>query len=248
MDKFQMQDEQYLFPYHHIPNVDTKNGQLSIIRRLAWGHEYVCYQTHMKLKIEELNPDSVVEVGCGDGHLIMSLDDKISRKVGVDLSERSILMANAFNNSNVEFICDDASNVDGEFDVVVSPEVLEHIPDEGVSDFFRLLDQKCKPGGKILISVPTTNMKLHEKHYRHYDIELFTKQMKDSGIDCKIETVEYIYHSDWFMKNFIRFSHNNKWSIEFAFMRKYVWNRVWNKLRFSKPNKGHRLVVLLGKA
>lgn len=246
MDKFDHQENLYQFPYHHIPHRDKKD-RVSIIRSLPWGHEYSCYQLHLKKKIEALKPMSVIEVGCGDGYLIMSLDQKIVRRVGIDLSLKSIKMAKAFNETGVEFICDDASKVSEEFDVVVSPEVLEHIPDDGVSDFIKLLEDKTKIGGKVLISVPTTNMKLHPKHYRHYTIDLFRRQLSDSGSTLTIDEYEFIYYNSFFMKAFIALSHNNRWNIEFGFLKKPIWNYVWNKLRIAKEDKGHRLVVLLSK-
>jgi SAM-dependent methyltransferase len=246
MHKFDLQENLYQFPYHHIPQRDKK-GRLSIIRSLPWGHEYSCYQLHLKNKIEFLNPMSVLEVGCGDGHLIMSLDKSIVRRVGIDLSLKSINMAKAFNESAVEFICTDARKISEEFDVVVSPEVLEHIPDEEVSDFIRLLESRTKIGGKVLISVPTTNLMLHHKHYRHYTIDLFKKQLADSGSTMTIDGYEYIYFNSLFMKFFITFSHNNRWNIEFACLRKPIWNYVWNKLRIANENNGHRLIVLLSK-
>src|SRR6185503_12913568 len=52
-DKFALQDEQYHFPYHHIPHFGPHPSN---IRRLGWGLEYLCYQRILVERVRELAP------------------------------------------------------------------------------------------------------------------------------------------------------------------------------------------------
>ena len=244
-NKFKIQENQYEFPYHHIPYLDGK-GNVVRYRILNWGFKYFCYLLHIKEKIEFLEPRSVLDVGCGDGRLLGLLDSRIEIKVGVDLSERSIAFARALY-GGIEFHNEDAINIDESFDVVVAMEVLEHVPDKAVDDFFKTLESKVKEGGYIVISVPTVVQPLNKKHYRHYDIDLFKKQLEKSDVGLSIKSVEYIYKEPLWLRVYNKITINKLWLFEVKFLNKIVWKCVWKRLRIAEENNGHDLVVTLQK-
>jgi ubiquinone/menaquinone biosynthesis C-methylase UbiE len=71
------------------------------------------------------------------------------------------------NYGNIDYVCD-ARNIpvpDGEFDVVLSTEMLEHVPEPGkvVAEFSRIL----KPGGKLILTAPLSSG-IHQEPYHYY--------------------------------------------------------------------------------
>ena len=74
MDKFQLQDNEYIFPYHYLTSLD--NGVPNIYKRLSWGYEYITYLDFIRKYIEKkLKPDTMLDIGCGDGELLRKCTD-----------------------------------------------------------------------------------------------------------------------------------------------------------------------------
>ena len=116
------------------------------------------------LKKAGLKPESnVLEVGCGIGtvsSLILSYI-KSGNFVGVDISKESIELAQKLyaNYKNAEFIVNDMSEFTHKlkFDVVVLPDVLEHIPVEQHNNLFKVLSQVTTSDAVVLINIPEPN-------------------------------------------------------------------------------------------
>ena len=177
--RFDIQAQQYTFPYHYLPTVDD-SGLVGIFRSLKWGMEYLTYMTFVRdLITADLRAESVLDVGCGDGRLSAMLRDRVERVVGCDLAEQAILFARAFN-PDLKFYLDDVKNVPGQFDVTTLIEVMEHIPDDLYPEFIEKVAAKTKLGGNLIVSVPTTNLPLNKKHFRHYTLDLLQRQLAPS--------------------------------------------------------------------
>jgi len=242
----QLQEDQYIFPYHHIPNLN-ESGEMVRYRVLDWSFKYFCYLLHIKDKIEYLRPKSILDVGCGDGRLLGILDTIETRKrVGVDLSKRSVMFAKAFY-PEVEFYNKDANEIEQEFDVVVAMEVLEHVPDEDVSCFLRTLGKRARKGGHVIISVPTLLQPLNKKHYRHYNLGLLRKEVENARQDLQIVNAEYIYRESFWLKQYRKITSNRFWFLEIKPANRIVWKCIWKHLRFADERTGHNLVVTLKK-
>lgn len=114
-----------------------------------------------KLKKSGLkSTDRILEIGCGIGTFTGLLIKEVSKGhvTAMDISGASIRYAKE-NNSvpNLQFIHADAVNHDfGDnlFDVIVLPDVLEHIPIELHSELFAKLSQILKKEGLIFIHIP----------------------------------------------------------------------------------------------
>lgn len=106
---------------------------------------------------------NVLEVGCGIGtvsSLILNYI-KSGNFVGIDISQESIELAQKLyaNYKNAEFIVNDMSEFTHKqkFDVVVLPDVLEHIPVEQHHNLFKVISQVTTSDAVVLINIPEPN-------------------------------------------------------------------------------------------
>lgn len=107
------------------------------------------------------NTDSILEVGCGIG-TVTSLLSKFARNgfvLGVDISAKSIEFAKKRweKYDNVQFkVLDVTEELPKEknFDTIILPDVIEHIPIEQHGKLFRNLANLLAKDGKILINIP----------------------------------------------------------------------------------------------
>ena len=112
-----------------------------------------------RLQKNGLNGSSnVLEIGCGVGTLTSLLVKKAGQVLAVDISPASIEMAkkNLGNHSNIRFLVSDMSDFSTteKFDLIVLPDVLEHIPVEQHHALFGKLKNVLSPKGKICIHIP----------------------------------------------------------------------------------------------
>jgi len=246
VDKFESQNRHYVFPYHHIPHF--VNGVARRTRSLGWGLEYLCYSYELKKIIESFRPNSVLDVGCGDGRLLGLLDSSIELRKGVDLSEEAIRFAKAFH-PDVHYEVTDVQSVEGQFDVVTMIEVLEHIPDEVIPSFVEAAFSKLRPGGMFLVSVPTVVFPTLGKHYRHYDAALLRQNLESGGVCCDDADVRYLcpQREPLYVKLIDKLSFNRLWSFEFAPLQKFLWKWKWTH-RYTTPEEGRHLWFQLEKS
>jgi len=237
-DKFALQDEQYQFPYHHIPHFHGEYP--SNIRRLGWGLEYLCYLRILVERVRELAPGSLLDVGCGDGRFLGLIGAQVPRRKGVDLSSSAIGFARAFH-PEVQFEAVDAAELTEQFDAVTSIETLEHVPDESVGGFLRTLAARSRE--HVLISVPTTAVPLNKKHYRHYDLELLERQVAESKAPLALVGHEFIYRGSRLMTALRWATSNRLWTLEIAAVQDLAWRYVWKRLRTATARDGHHLLA-----
>jgi SAM-dependent methyltransferase len=114
-------------------------------------------------EVKEINEGtSVLEIGCGEGgNLVPFLNIGCGRIVGIDMSKGKIENANKFfseieNHNNLEFICDDIYNISpediGQFDIIITRDVLEHIHDQ--EKFMGIVKKFMKSNGKFFLGFP----------------------------------------------------------------------------------------------
>jgi SAM-dependent methyltransferase len=240
-DRFETQAAQYQFPYHYIPHLDSR-GRPARVRRLWWGMEYLCYQHHAAGLVTALKPGSVLEVGCGDGRFIGMLQDDVARCVGVDLVEQAIRFATAFH-PRVDFRCTDVANIAEQFDVVATVEVLEHIPDEVVPRFVRGLCERVRPGGHLLMCVPSDAEAVHPKHYRHYNEALLHEHVAAGGVDLERISVHHVYAPPRWWSLINRITCNSTATLEIPALNGLMWRYLWRH-RLAAPGKGRHIIAL----
>jgi 2-polyprenyl-3-methyl-5-hydroxy-6-metoxy-1,4-benzoquinol methylase len=105
--------------------------------------------------------DKVLEIGCGIGTLTHLLLKNLTKGhlTALDIAPDNIGEAKKHlgDKINISLICADAVNYDfGKemFDVIVLPDVIEHIPLEHHSALFQKLSQVLEPKGFIFIHIP----------------------------------------------------------------------------------------------
>lgn len=242
-EKFIIQDQYYSFPYHYLPTVENKY-KFSLHRYLSWGLEYMTYISFITNLIIDYQFVSLIDVGCGDGRLINSLNEKFSgRLVGIDVSDKAIVLARAFNQTR-EFICGDIKEVEEKFQCATLIEVLEHIPDEEIGGFIKEIFQIIDPDGLLVVSVPTLNVPINKKHYRHYDLELLTQNLSPY---FKIENHWWLYRTGSAEKIIKKLLSNRLWLINSERLRTFLWKTHLKTSYFGSLNTGAHLVCLARK-
>lgn len=173
---------------------------------------------------------NIVDIGCGDGSLLYALNEKklldyAEKIIGVDISPiRVHRFEKAMKNieASVVGIVSDACNIrgldDGEFDIILCTQVIEHIPNDNelVKEIYRLLNPKgvayissvIKRRYGFYIYRKAGKFRLDPTHFREYS-------SKDEFIDLLnrngLNVIEYnIYPirfplTDLIIKTLIRF-------------------------------------------
>ncbi|HEY0377650.1 MAG TPA: class I SAM-dependent methyltransferase [Pyrinomonadaceae bacterium] len=168
-----IQEAEYEFPYHYIPRLE--GGNFSQVRKLRWGYEYLSYLRFILSRLETIEFDALLDVGCGEGRFLSEVSKCFPNKklTGADVSTRALEYARLLN-PRVKFTCGDITDpalFAERFDVITLIETLEHIPPPGVPDFVRGLRHYLKGDGRLILSVPSENLRLNRKHYQHFNLE-----------------------------------------------------------------------------
>jgi SAM-dependent methyltransferase len=133
-------------------NTYDKYGSTNpVVRRLMTGFESTLDELWQKAA-----PESILDVGCGEGVLTEQWADKLGsrRIVGIDLDDPKLKAEwDKRQRGNLEYRVEDATNLsygDNEFDMSTAIEVLEHVPDpeRTVSEMARVAKRW------VLVSVP----------------------------------------------------------------------------------------------
>ena len=101
--------------------------------------------------------ESVLDVGCGSGHLLFQFRNSFSRLVGLEFSAHRLRQA-AINLSDYDFVALEGSAENmteittGSIDQIISADTIEHVPDvyAAAAEMFRVL----KSGGMLVINTP----------------------------------------------------------------------------------------------
>lgn len=134
--------------------------------------EYFDYRPDMRLikQIIEMNYTEricICDLGCGNGELLLNLDNDKYDLYGVDLSEKRVfrLVSHGINavSSRVEKIPFD----DRSMDVILCLECLEHVFNPII--VLKEMERVLKPDGRLLISVPYQANCESETHVRQWD-------------------------------------------------------------------------------
>ena len=238
-NRFEIQDAQYDFPYHYIPYLDRERGP-QVYSYLDWGLQYLTYMTYVRYLILSFEPNSVLDVGCGEGRLLSMLGNRVPKRVGVDLSQRAIAFARAFV-PDAEFVVGTAEDISAPFDVVACIETLEHIADEDMTAFVKALRSKMNQCGKLVVSVPSSVLPLNVKHYRHYTIDLLREQL---SLGFRLVQEQHLVQHNRLCYLLSRLLTNRWFIVTWPTWRRWIWHVFKRKCYFARPGEGEHIVAV----
>jgi len=140
----------------------------------------MAYLSYILRHIKKLPFENLLDVGCGDGKFLFEAQKYLFNKemVGIDFSKQAVAFAQAFS-PNITFYVDDIANplfVTDRYGIITLIEVLEHIPPNETEKFLKGVHERLADDGYFIITVPSDNIPVGEKYYRHFNIENLKKQ------------------------------------------------------------------------
>jgi 2-polyprenyl-3-methyl-5-hydroxy-6-metoxy-1,4-benzoquinol methylase len=141
------------------PRTDTPTGNTfdkygstnPVVKRLMAGFHATLDELWARAE-----PESVLDVGCGEGVLTVEWADRLGdgRVVGIDLPDPKLQAEwDTRSRPNLEFRAEEATSLsfaDDEFDLACAIEVLEHVPEPQAT----LAEMARVARGHLLVSVP----------------------------------------------------------------------------------------------
>jgi SAM-dependent methyltransferase len=233
--QFEIQDSQYFLPYHYLPAIHP----FTLHRRMRWGLEYMTYISFVADLVANRSPDSLLDVGCGDGRLLFEVSPYARRTSGVDLSQRAVSFAKIFN-PNSEIKCTDVADLTGQYDVVTMIDVLEHVPDESLPNFLAAVSARLSAGGLLVVTAPTSNQPLNQKHYRHYTLESLSAALEPY---FAIEKHWWLYRHNLLEKTLRNLLCNGLWILSSGRGQESLW-RIHKRFNYhADARTGTHLVL-----
>ena len=145
-----------------IPNINLKLGKLTADTLLNESNHLLFTFSRYKFASKMIGNDKeVLELGCSEGIGSLIIAENNCNIKAVDFDEDAILWAaENLKNKNIEFVNDDFINKKyGEFDAVVSIDVIEHIIKKNENKFLETVHKNLKHDGICIIGTPNITAK-----------------------------------------------------------------------------------------
>lgn len=188
-----IQEEENKLPYHYSDLLSDFGLLLADIPKKA---RFETIKKYLRLCAGQ----SILDAGCGDGRFCYEMRHCQVKITGVDRSERAIAYARAFN-PEADFVVSNLTelNLQRKFDRIVLMETLEHVPPEEIAATLEKLRGHLVPQGRLIVSVPSTRLRLAAKHYQHFTKDSLNKVLSSY---FKIKTIIGCDSCSWERKVF----------------------------------------------
>jgi SAM-dependent methyltransferase len=149
---------------------------------LAYCAERVDFYSEVCVRLArlEIQPKSVLDVGCGSGHLLAEVSKlwPSASLRGIDFSAESIKLATRlFPHINfMQGSIFDLERLESRFDLVICTEVIEHL--EAADRAIDQLCSRCLPKGWIVITVPDGRQDTFAGHFNFWTPESFCREFR----------------------------------------------------------------------
>ena len=240
------QEEDYNFPYHHLPQLN--NGSWSF--GISWFHslDYLTLLEFILMKVKQKKAKKILDFGCGDGRLVKELiNENESEIYGVDISKKALTFARLFcKDENNKIFFEDINNLNqSDFDFIVATEVLEHIHEDELQSALKDISGIIKNDGHFLVTVPSVvRQPMPKKHYRHYTLNLLEDHIRDFFV---IEEVFYLNKKSFFSNLIRRFLHNKIFTLNASYLNKFITKIYKKYLFYGNEKNGLNIALLLKK-
>jgi len=147
-------------------------------------------------KLLPITKGALIDIGAGNGLILKFFKLKGFEVAGVELEKDQVhQMQIDYKLQGVKVIQGDITKLKGEgnFDVVIASDVIEHIEDDGYA--LKNLYSFVKKGGYLVITVPAHSYLYGKRdkkwgHYRRYDRDVLVRKLQ--GLEgCKVRSVRF---------------------------------------------------------
>ena len=142
------------------------------LRHLLWRHKVL-------LRRYDVRGKRVLDHGCMDGVFSIALQRAGAHVVGLDVSPAALAQAKTFRGNSPEPVFTLEPPPRGDFDMVFSNEVIEHMPDDQA--FAGELATYVRPGGLIVGTTPVGRSFWDPDHKRLYNERLLRRALQPWG-------------------------------------------------------------------
>jgi len=244
---FKCLDTQYMF-YHPFETEGDENYYAQM-GKADWYYNPSRWEHQKALELINTT-EKVLEVGAGSGFFLSQLKKKNRSLTGLELNGKAIEHAKSLGiELKKELVQDHAQNHPGEYDIICSFQVLEHI-----SQPFSFLEAQVaclKPGGKLLIGVPNNDSYMKDnKMYNKvlnmppHHMGLWTRDSLKSLEKIFNLALENVFYEplvggnvDVYMWNRI-----NRFFLGISFFTRAIWKlRLHTVYRYFLLKKAHKI-------
>lgn len=191
-------------------------------------------------------PKRVLEVGCGRGFFLRSLEPLGHEVMGLEFNASAI--ANKVTKAEIrkQFVEDLAQQEAERFDAVCSFQVLEHVIDP--AGFVVACAQLVRPGGLIVLSTPNYECEAHREardafdlpphHVNHFTVDSYRRVADRLGLELVSTRVQLERRARWQLADVDQAS-------TYSSLARYGVNRVLRAVAGERSELGHSLLAVL---
>lgn len=236
--------------------VQLSAGRTDYWRKMAAPRFRVATLTRL---IREIEPASLVDLGCGGGELIRELGQRFRGLplCGIDLSETQLEL-NRSSDPQVDWRCADLTreipdDLHDRFDVVVASEIIEHL--DRPARFLENARRLARPEtGRLLLSTQSGPIRETERrvgHFRHYSRPEMEGMLRHAGwLPLRVWNAGFPFHdlSKWYANRDPDGSMERFGGEAYGFSQNAVCFALRIAFRFNSQRRGAQLFALARRA